>query len=106
ARAYSVVGRRHQATPALKRLDIQLATAGGKYPEFCKPHQLQAKSASGCQHPEAISHAAPEIDGRSFRHVARRARYFADAKTEVHGLRKHLVVKDEIIGVFVQREPL
>ena len=65
---------------------------------------LQGKLQRRCQHSQTILHAAAEVDGRRFFEIFGRARNFADAEAEVHALRQHLVVEDEVVGVFEQRQ--
>ena len=68
------------------------------------PHLLQRKLQRRTQHAEAVLHAAAEIDGRRLFEILGRARNLADAKSEVHALRQHLVVEDEVGRIFQQRQ--
>src|SRR5579859_3185738 len=67
-------------------------------------HLLQCKLQGGGQHAESVLHATAEIDGRSFLEILRRARDLSDAESEVHALCKHLVIENEVIGIFYQRK--
>src|SRR5277367_4091570 len=61
----------------------------------------------GCgKHAKAILHAAPKVDGRGFLKVAGGAGDLADAEAKHDGLGDHLIIEDEVIGVFEQRESL
>ena len=58
------------------------------------------------QHSQSIFHAALEVDGRGFFKVFRRAGDLANVEAEHHGLGDHLVIEDEIVGVFKQGQSL
>src|SRR6185369_9313203 len=64
-----------------------------------QPRFLQGKLQRRREHPEAVGHAAAEVDGGCFFEILGRARYLANAETKVHTLCQHLIVEDEIIGV-------
>ena len=65
---------------------------------------LACKLQRGSDDAKSIFHAAPEINrGRLFE-VLGRTRHFADAETEVDALCQHLVVEDEVVGIFQQRQ--
>src|SRR5271166_2180946 len=65
---------------------------------------LERKLKRGLQNFETVSNAAPEIYGGGFREIFCRAGNFADAEAEVHALGEHLVVENEIVAVFAQRQ--
>src|ERR1700728_2174006 len=65
---------------------------------------LQGKLQGCGQHAETVLHAAAKVDGRSLFEILRGAGDFADAEAEVHALGQHLVVEDEVVGVFQQRQ--
>src|SRR5208282_362806 len=46
----------------------------------------------------------PEIDGRSFFEILRRAGDFADTKAEMNALCQHLIVEHKVVGVLKQRQ--
>ena len=60
----------------------------------------------GSQDFKAIFDAALEVDRGSFFEIFRRAGDLADLEVEHDGLGDHLVVEDEIVGVFEQGEGL
>src|SRR5579871_2111879 len=72
--------------------------------EMGEPETLQSKLQRSRQHPEAVFHAAAEVDGRCFLEITRWAGNFADAESEVGALRQHLIVEDEVIGIFQKRQ--
>ncbi len=67
---------------------------------------MRDETSCGRQDADSIFHAAPEVDGRSFFEVARRAGDLADSKAEHHTLGEHLIVEDEVVRVLEQREGL
>src|SRR4051812_3504661 len=77
--------------------DIQLLVVVGahavallaEYAEARQAHLLQPVLHRCEQHPEPVLHAAAKIDRGRLRKVLGRAGDFADAKTEVGGLREH-----------------
>ena len=63
------------------------------------------RELQGCdQHAESVFHAAAEVDGGSFCEILRGTGNFADAEAEVDALGEHLVVEDEVVGIFQQRQ--
>src|SRR5258707_15001292 len=65
---------------------------------------LERELKSGLQNLETVPNAAAEIDGRCFLEIFRRTGNLADAKAEVDALREHLVVKNEVIAIFPERQ--
>ena len=63
-------------------------------------HLRQAKLQRGRDAPDAIAHAAREVDRRRFLEVFRGAAHLRDDFAEPEDLRQHLIVEHEIIGVF------
>jgi hypothetical protein len=73
--------------------------AGAPSPMLSKPNsKVVANNAT------AILDAAANADRRSFFEVFRGTRHLADAEIEPHALRQHLIVEDEVIGVFRLRQ--
>ena len=69
-----------------------------------RPHLPECKLKAGEQHAKAVFHAAAEIDGGGLLEILRRAGNLADAEAEIHTLRQHLVVEDEVLRVLQQRQ--
>jgi hypothetical protein len=67
-----------------------------------QPPLLKGEFDRGGEHIKSVYHASAEIDRRGFLEIFGRTRNFTDLKSKVHALRKHLVVKDEIVGVLEQ----
>src|SRR5208282_4573748 len=63
---------------------------------------LEGELQSGCEHSEAILHAAAEIDGGGLLEILGGAGNFADAEAEIDALGEHLVVEDEIVAILPQ----
>src|ERR1700685_86909 len=78
---------------------FQPAPGRAENPEASKPESLQCKLQRGAQHAHSIFHAAPKIDGGRILEILRRTRHFANAKSKMHTLRQHLVVKDKVVGI-------
>src|ERR1700685_4193432 len=89
--------------PAIARVELCLrfhpAAGRAENPEASKPESLQCKLQRGAQHAHSIFHAAPKIDGGRILEILRRTRHFANAKSKMHTLRQHLVVKDKVVGI-------
>ena len=65
---------------------------------------LQCELHCSFQHAQAVGHASAEVDAGGFFEIFRRAGDFADAEVEVDALGEHLVVEDEVVAVFAERE--
>src|ERR1700751_4335257 len=65
---------------------------------------LKGELQSGSQHAETVRDTSPKINRRSLFEILRRTRNLSDAVAKVHALCEHLVVDDEIVGVFGQRK--
>jgi hypothetical protein len=63
---------------------------------------LQRELHRSRQDAETIFHAAAEVDGGGFLEVLRGTRHFTDVKAEVDTLGEHLVIEDEVVGIFQQ----
>src|SRR5271154_820774 len=63
---------------------------------------FEGELKSGGEDAEAVFHAAAEVDGGGLLEIFRRAGNFSDAEAEMDALRQHLVVEDEVVGVFEQ----
>src|SRR5260370_2457794 len=84
----------------------QLSSLRIKNREVPHPVLLQIELQSRVQDTEAVFHAALEINRRCLREILRRARNFADAKTEMYARREHLAGERKIIRVFGHRQIL
>src|SRR5580692_6257334 len=73
-------------------------------PELSQPKSLQCKLQCGAQHAHSVFHAAAKINRGSIFKILGWARYFSNAKSEMHALRQHLVVKYKVVGIFQQRQ--
>src|ERR1700741_17879 len=73
---------------------------------FPETNLVSNKSGSGGEDAESILSASTEIDRGSFLKILCWARDFADAIAEHYSLSKHLVIEDEVVGVFEQGEAL
>ena len=60
------------------------------------PH-LQAELKGCLEHPQAVGHAAAEIDGRGILEIPGGAGQLPDAITEPDDLGQHLVVEDKVV---------
>src|SRR5262245_12695133 len=60
-------------------------------------HAMQSEGERRAQHAEAVHDAAPDIDGRRFFEILRRAGNLADREAEVRHLCQHLVVEHEVV---------
>ena len=67
---------------------------------------MRNEAGSGTEHSKSIFDAALEIDRGGLFEVLGRAGDFSDAETEHDGLGDHLIVEDEVVGIFEQRERL
>src|SRR6266404_4293500 len=67
-------------------------------------HVRQAVGERGGEAAKTVSNAAPEANRGRFGKVARRATDFGNGVAKPKNLRKHLVIKDEVIGVGVERQ--
>jgi len=67
---------------------------------------LQPEKKRRLQYPEPVDHTAAEIDRGGVREILGRAAQLPYAVAEPGDLRQHLVVKDEVVRVFPQRERL
>src|ERR1039457_7239031 len=89
----------------------------GSFPGGLQPSSLRTKPGKGDQPPmvkgklesrthyaQAVGDTMAKIDGRCLFKVLGRAGDLADAKSEVHTLRQHLVVKHEVRRTFQQRQ--
>src|SRR6266702_2695629 len=65
---------------------------------------LQRKLQGRRQHAKTVLHTAAKVDGRGFFEILRGAGNFSNAEAEVHALSQHLIVEDEVVGVFEQRQ--
>ena len=65
---------------------------------------LKSKLQRGGEHPETVLHATPKVDGRGFFEILGGTGNFSDAKAEVNALRQHLIIEDEVVGIFEQRK--
>ena len=61
---------------------------------------MRGKADARHKDAETVLHAPLEIDGRRFFKIFRRAGDFSNSKAKHHGLRDHLIVEDEVVGVF------
>ena len=68
--------------------------------EMDNAHLVRGKADARDKNSEAVFHAAFEVDGRCFFKIFRRAGDFSNVKTKHHGLRDHLIVENEVVGVF------
>src|SRR5579862_8269660 len=84
------------------RLQLSTLLAEARQVGHTKP--LHSELQSGRQDAESVFHAAAKVNGRSPFEIFRRAGNFADAEAKVNALGKHLVVEDEVVGVFQQRQ--
>ena len=62
-------------------------------------HLAQAEEQGHGQAADSVLAAPPEIDGRRFRRVDRRARDFANNHAIPNDLRQHLRIKGEVVDV-------
>ena len=67
-------------------------------------HPVEPELQGGPQHTQPVSHAPLKIDGRRFGRIPRGAGHFANSKAKMNDLGQHLVIEDEIIGIFFQGE--
>jgi hypothetical protein len=58
----------------------------------------------GCEDAQTVLGASPEVDGRGFFEVLRWAGDFTDGEAEHDSLGDHLVIEDEVIRIFNQRQ--
>src|ERR1700676_4842496 len=65
---------------------------------------LQGKLQGCGQDAEAILHATAKVDGRGLFEILCGTGDFANAEAEVHALGQHLIVEDEVVGIFQQRQ--
>src|SRR6202140_3503 len=65
---------------------------------------LQRKLQGCTQYAESVFHAAAKVDGRGLLEILCGTGDFTDAETEVHALGQHLIVEDEVVGIFQQRQ--
>src|ERR1700730_10979527 len=81
---------------------IQLAAFVAESPKMEQSDPLQGELKRGSEHAEAIHNAAAEVNGRCLFEVLRGTRDFSDAEAEMYALGEHLIVEDEVVGVFEQ----
>src|SRR5579859_2991864 len=86
----------------IRRLEFTAFVAEARQMDQAEP--LQDKLHRRGQHAESVLHAAPEVDGRSLFEIFCGARDFANTETEMHALCEHLIVEDEVVGVFEERQ--
>jgi hypothetical protein len=67
-------------------------------------HFLQGKLQRGSDYFKPIFHAAMKVNGGGLLKIFGGTGNFSDAETEVDALRQHLVIEDEVVGVFKQRQ--
>src|SRR4051812_14451785 len=72
--------------------------------EMKKSESLHGKGDGSSENAEPVFDAASEVDGGCFLEVFGGAGEFPDAEAEHDSLGDHLVVKDEVIRVFEQRQ--
>src|SRR5580700_8518125 len=83
---------------------LELAALVAEDAEAAQSPFLQGKLQCGRENAETVNDAAPEVDRRRLFEILGRARDFADAVAEVDTLRQHLIVEDEVVGIFDQRQ--
>jgi hypothetical protein len=79
---------------------IDLSSARIETWEMDNAQLVRGKTDARDKNSETVLHAAFEVDGRRFFKIFRRAGDFPNAKTKHHGLRDHLIVENEVVGVF------
>ena len=79
---------------------IDLSSARVKAWKMDKTHLVRCETDRRAQDAKAVLHAAFEVDGGCFFKIFRRAGDFSNVKTKHHGLRDHLIVENEVVGVF------
>ena len=63
---------------------------------------LKKVSERNPQHTQSVFHASAEIDAGRFFKVLGRAGNFSDIEPGIHDLRKHFIIKYEIVGIPVE----
>src|SRR4029453_6994531 len=67
-----------------------------------QPPTLERELESRTQDAEAVGDATSKVDRRRILKVFGRTGDFSDAKAEMNALREHLVIKNEVVGIFEQ----
>jgi hypothetical protein len=81
-------------------LQVNLPAAGFKHGRAVYAKLAGRESSRSTQHFQTILDAASKVDGRSVLVIAGRAGQLTDTKPEHHRLRDHLIVENEVIGIF------
>src|SRR5207237_9892873 len=83
---------------------IQFAALFAETQKVEQTYSMQGELKRSSQHAETIFHAAAEINGRGFFKILGRTRDLSDAEAEVGALGQHLIIEDEVVGIFEQRQ--
>ena len=67
-------------------------------------HVMKSKFQRSLEHTDPVFHASHEIYGRRLGKIFGRAGHLADSESEMNDLTKHLIVKDKVIVIRIERQ--